>query len=136
MLSAVHSALLKTRPVSAWVRIRYANSRDRDNFITIWAIFAPSTALTPTFPPCPAVSRFSVFSPNATVPVPSPLVASRSALSKYRKPSAQWPRGTSHFTHLGLVDPRLNCFGQLDVRLATLYQGYTKQDPPPPHPGA
>jgi hypothetical protein len=35
------------------------------------------------------------------------------------------------FTRLGLVDPRLNCFGQLDVSLATLYQGYTKQDPPP-----
>jgi hypothetical protein len=35
------------------------------------------------------------------------------------------------FTHLGLVDPRLNCFGQLDVSLATIYQGYTKQDPPP-----
>jgi hypothetical protein len=40
---------------------------------------------------------------------------------------------TTGFTKkLDLVDPRLNCFGHIDVRLAILYQGYTpKQDPPP-----
>ena len=35
------------------------------------------------------------------------------------------------FTQVGTVDPRLNCFGELDYRIHALFRSWKKHDPPP-----
>jgi hypothetical protein len=35
------------------------------------------------------------------------------------------------FARVGAIDPRLNAFGVVDVRLSSLFQAWKKADPPP-----
>jgi hypothetical protein len=130
-----HSALLKTRPESAWV-LAMPTPETTSSGLSGWP-FAPNTrALTPTFPPCPTESRCPVFShgDSATVPVATLAPRHQPVHSRPKQAQEAVRSVAAGFIHLGLVDPHLNCFGQLNVRVAApLHEGYTKQDPPPRH---
>jgi hypothetical protein len=105
---------------------QYANSRD--NFWGIWARFCAQHALDPYLPTVPnRIPFLCVFAQryrDGTLAANSHPVRSKQVQEAVRSVA-------SGFTQLGLLDPRFNCFGHIDVRLANLYKGYTKHDPPP-----
>ena len=106
--------------------LRYAASRD--NFWPIWATFCGQHGHDPYLPHVPNKLPFlCVFAQRYR----SGLLASRGHPVRSKQVQEAVRSVATGFTRLGLIDPRLNCFGQLDVSLTTLYQGYSKQDPPP-----